>query len=83
MKGRLNLKGNKILTIISGLGIIITTIIMIIHLGNVAYEHSIHQDWTLGVVGAVQITATLYGAIIFVFTIIMILSNLLMNTNKK
>lgn len=62
---------------ICGLGIIITTIIMVIHIGKVAQEHSMHPDWSLGVIGAVQITATLYGIVICIFAIILILTNIL------
>ena len=71
------MKKSKIISIILGLVIIITTIIMVFHLGNVAYEHSIHSDWSLGVVGAVQITATLYGIIICILSSILVLINLL------
>lgn len=74
---------NKIISIISGLGIIITTIIMVIRLGNVAYEHSMHPEWSLGVSLAVQITATLYGIVICVFAVILVLSNLLKESNQE
>ena len=76
-------KGRAI-SIISGLGIIITTIIMIFHLGKVAQMHLIHQNkWSLGVVGAVQITATLYGIVICVFSIILILINIFIKSKGK
>ncbi len=69
---------SKVISIISGLGIIITTIIMIIHLGKVTQEHLIHEnEWSLGVVGAVQTTATLYGIVICIFDIILVLTNVL------
>ena len=69
---------NKIASIICGIGIIITTIIMIIRLGMVAYEHSLHQlDWTLGVEAAVQITGIFYGIVIGIFTIVLVLINIL------
>lgn len=77
------MKKSKIVSIICGLGIIITTIIMIIRLPLIAQEHSIHQDWTLGVKGAVQIMSTMYGAIICIFTIILVLVNVLKKSNQK
>ena len=75
------MKKSKIISIILGLLIIVTIIIMVSNLGNVAYEHSIHDDWTLGVVGAVQITATLYGILIGILSSILVLINLLGKKN--
>ena len=67
---------SKIVSIISGIGIIVTTIIMVIHLKKVCYEHVMHPEWSLGAWNAVQITATLYGVVICVFAIILVVLNL-------
>jgi hypothetical protein len=67
---------SKIISLISGFGIIITTIIMVIHLRNVCYEHSMHPEWSLGAWNAVQITATLYGIVICIFAVIPVILNL-------
>ena len=75
------MKKSKLISIILGLLIIVTIILMVFHLENVAYEHSIHDDWSLGVVGAVQITATLYGIIICILSSILVLINLFGKNN--
>ena len=75
---------SKIVSIICGLGIIITTIIMIINLPLIAQENSLHQnDWSLGVKLAVQIMSTIYGVIICIFTIILVLVNVLKKSDHK
>ena len=70
-------RGNKIITLICGLGIIITTIIMSIRLEILAYDYSMHPERSLGVAGAVQITAIQYGIVICIFTIILVLVSIL------
>ena len=72
---------SKIVSIICGLGIFITTILMVIRLGKVAYDHSMHPEWSLGVSSAVQITAGLYGIVICIFAIILVVLNLLKKSN--
>lgn len=62
----------KIISVLAGLGSIMTTIIMVIHLPKVCYEYSMHPEWSLGAWNAVQITATLYGIVIAVFTIVLV-----------
>lgn len=73
---------SKVISIMCGLGIIITTIIMIFNLKNVAYEHSMHPEWSLGVSNAVQIVAIIYSVVICIFTIILVLTHLLNKSNK-
>ena len=74
------MKKNKIVSIKCGIGIIITTIIMIIRLPLIAQEFSIHQtDWSLDVESAVRMTAIMYGVVICIFTIILVLANILKN----
>lgn len=67
----------KIISIILGIVIIIITVIMPFHLKEICYRHSIHQDWTLGACGAVQISAALYSIVICVLTLILVLLNVL------
>lgn len=62
----------KIISVLAGLGSIMTTIIMVIHLQKVCYEYSMHPEWSLGAWNAVQITAALYGIVIAVFTIVLV-----------
>lgn len=71
------MKKNKIISIICGLVIIITIIIMTNRLGTVAQNFCMHMDWSLGVEGAVQTTAMFYGIIIGIFTIVLVLINTL------
>lgn len=73
---------SKVISILCGLGIIITTIIMIFNLKNVVYEHSMHPEWSLGVSNSVQIVAIIYSVIICIFTIILVLTHLLNKSNK-
>ncbi len=62
----------KIATIIAGLGIVITTIIMIVHLEKVCYQYCMHPERSLGAWNAVRITATVYGGIICFLTIVLV-----------
>ena len=71
------------ITIILGVAIVITTVIMIIRLGLVAKEFSMHPEWSLSVVGAVQVTAMFYGIIMFILTMFLVLVNVLKSYNKK
>lgn len=72
------MKKNNIASIICGLVIIITTIIMIFRLGFVANEQCLHaSEWTLGVSDAVQMTTSIYGIIIIGFTIALVIINVL------
>lgn len=67
----------KIISIILGIVIIIIAVIMPFHLKQICYEHSIHQEWSLGAWNAVQISATLYSLAICVLTLILVLLNVL------
>ena len=72
------MKKGKIASIVWGIGIIITTIMMIIRLSIVADEFSMNQlVWTLDVKTAVQMTGIFYGIVIGIFTIILVLINVL------
>ncbi len=71
------MKKSKIISIICGIGILATIVIMIINIGNVALEFCSHNDWSLGVESAVRIHALVYGIIIGVFTTILVVLNLL------
>lgn len=66
---------SKIIAIIAGLGIIITTITMVIHLPKICYEYTIHPEWSLGAWNAVQISAILYGIVICIFGIVLVVLN--------
>ena len=67
----------KIISIILGIVIIIIAVIMPFHLKQICYEHSIHQEWSLGTWNAVQISATLYSIAICILTLILVLLNVL------
>ena len=72
------MRKKKIISIILGIVIIITAVIMPFHLKQICYEHSIHQEeWSLGAWNAVQISATLYSIVICVLTLILVLLNVL------
>ena len=66
----------KIASIVSGLGILITTITMVIHLEKVCCEHSLHPEWSFGVCNAVKVTAIEYGTVICIFAVILTVLNL-------
>lgn len=67
----------KTISIILGIVIFIIGIIMPFHLKQICYEHSIHQEWSLGSWNAVQILATLYSFVICVLTLVLVLLNIL------
>lgn len=67
----------KIISIILGIVIIIIAVIMPFQLKRICYEHSIHQDWSLGAWNAVQISATLYSIVICILTLILVFLNVL------
>ena len=71
----------KIISIILGVVIIIIATIMPFHLEQICYEHSIHQDWSLGAWNAVQISAILYSIAICVLTVILVLINVLQHNH--
>lgn len=62
----------KIISIILGITIIIISIIMPFHLKRICYEYSIHQEWSLDVCYAVQISATLYSIAICVLILVLL-----------
>ena len=67
----------KFISIFLGILITIIVVIMPFHLKQICYEHSIHQEWSLGDWNAVQISAALYSFTIFVLTLVLVLLNLL------
>ena len=71
----------KIISIILGVVIIIIATIMPFHLEQICYEHSIHQDWSLGAWNAVQISAILYSIAICDLTVILVLINVLQHNH--
>ena len=74
----------KIISIVLGITIIITAIIMPFHLKQICYEHVLHaEEWSLGAWNAVQIVATIYSIIISVLTLILAFINVLKKPNNK
>ena len=71
----------KIVSIFCGLGIMITTILMIIEVKNTAISFQMHPEASLGVPNAVQLTVIMYGTIICVLALILVLLNVF-NTRR-
>ena len=70
------MKKSTILSIICGLVIVVTTIVMIFHLSFVADNYCAHVgEWSLDVFTAVLLSSIVYATIIIVFTILLVLIN--------
>ena len=67
----------KIVSIVLGIIIIVIAVVMPFHLKDICYEHSMHQEWSLGSWNAVFITTILYCVAISILTIILVLLNIL------
>ena len=72
----------KIVSIVCGLGIIITTIFLIIDVKKTAISYLMHPESSLGVTNAVQLTAMVDGTIICIFAIILVVLNIFDKENK-
>ena len=72
----------KIVSIICGLGIIITTVLLIIDVKKTAISFQMHPEASLGAANAVQLTAIMYGIVICIFALVLVLLNVLNKKNK-
>lgn len=69
------MKKKKIISVVLGIMIIATAMIMPFHLRQICHKFTGHYDWTMSAWGAVQIYATIYGIIICALTIILVILN--------
>ena len=66
----------NVLSIVLGICILVTTVIMVIQVSDTAYEHSIHEEWSLGVKYAVRIMLSIYSVIICLLSTALVVVNL-------
>ena len=71
------MKKSTILSILCGLVIVVTTIVMIFRLSFVADNYCAHVgEWSLDVYSATLFTSIIYATIIIVFTILLVIINI-------